>query len=477
MASTAERSHWGSKFGFVLAAAGSAVGLGNIWKFPYIAGENGGGWFVLIYLTCIAVVGLPIMMAEVFIGRTAQNSPVGAFRTLSRPGSPWILTGWLGVVAAFVILSFYSVVAGWAMHYTWLSMTGTFTGMAPETIASTFATGDPENPGLYEHVGLNLFWHILFMLITIIIVIGGVQRGVERAARILMPILFLMMIALLIEAMTMDGFSRAFSFIFGAHSDKLRPAGVLEALGHAFFTLSLGMGAMITYGSYLRRDDDLVSTSVAISILDTTIALLACLILFPIIFTYDMKPGEGPGLVFVSLPIAFSQMPGGAIWATIFFLLLTFAALTSAISLLEVAVSYFIDERSWPRKRATIVCGGAILLIGIPSALSGGTALFGSDFAGATAAIFGENKGKNWFGLFDYISSNWLLPLGGLFIAAFVAWRVGDKAREQGFKSGTRFGAMYWGWVQLLRYIVPIGVALVFLYSIGALAWLLGSDG
>lgn len=461
-----ERAHWGSRLGFILAAAGSAVGLGNIWKFPYIAGENGGGWFVLIYLICIAVVGLPIMMAEIFIGRTAQNSPVGAFRTLSRPGSPWILTGWLGVIAAFVILSFYSVVAGWAMHYTWLSLNGTFSGMTAEAITSAFSTGDRESPGVFEHVGINLFWHVLFMVITIGIVIGGVQRGVERAARILMPVLFLMLIALVIEAMTMDGFGRAFSFIFGAHSEKLRPAGVLEALGHAFFTLSLGMGAMITYGSYLRREDDLVSTSVAIGILDTAIALLACLVLFPIIFSYDMEPGAGPGLVFVSLPIAFAQMPGGAIWATVFFLLLTFAALTSAISLLEVAVSYFIDERGWPRLRATITCGCVILFLGIPSALSGGTAMFGSDFASATEAIFGDGHGKNWFDLFDYISSNWILPLGGLGIASFVAWRVGDAAREQGFKTGSKWGKLYWGWVVLLRYLVPIAVVLILLFSI-----------
>lgn len=459
-----QRAHWGSRFGFILAAAGSAIGLGNIWKFPYITGENGGGLFVLVYLVCIAVVGLPIMMAEIFIGRTAQTSPVGAFRALSRPGSPWILTGWFGVVAAFIILSYYSVVAGWAMHYVVLSAQGTFNGMTPDSVGERFGA-------IYESPLVNVGWHLAFMLVTVAIVIGGVQRGVERAAKVLMPLLFLMMLALLVTAIRSDGFARAANFIFGLHAEKFRPgASVLEALGHAFFTLSLGMGAMITYGSYLKRDDDLVKTSITVGVLDTGIALLACLVLFPIIFSYDMEPGAGPGLVFVSLPIAFGQMPGGTWWATIFFMLLTFAALTSAISLLEVAVSYFIDERGWSRPAATIGCGATIALVGIPSALSGGGGFFGAGMqerTGGLMRLLGQDQGKNWFDLFDYVASNWLLPLGGLSIALFVAWRVGGAAREQGFRSGTRVGRLYWGWVQLLRYVVPIAVLAVFLHAIG----------
>ncbi len=470
MTNTPDRGHWSSKLGFILAAAGSAVGLGNIWKFPYITGENGGGWFVLIYLICIACVGLPIMTAEIFIGRSAQSSPVGAFRALSRPGSPWIGVGWLGVATAFVILSYYSVVAGWAMHYAWLAISGTFAHIAPDRIASIFATGDLSAPGLYENAGLNLFWHVLFMGLTVAIVIGGIRGGVERWARILMPILFLFLLVLLGRAMTTDGFASALDFVFGPHSDKLTPAGVLEALGHSFFTLSLGMGAMITYGSYLKSDDDLVTTSITVSVLDTIIALVACMVLFPIIFSYGMEPSAGPGLVFVSLPIAFAQMPAGSFWASIFFVLLTFAALTSAISLLEVAVSYFIDEKGWRRSRATLLCGGVILVLGIPSALSGGTEFFGAGFQSATGALgVKEGAGLNWFDFFDYLASNWMLPLGGLGIALFVAWRVGGEAREQAFRSGTRFGRLYWAWIHLLRYVVPIGVVLVFLNAIGLL--------
>ncbi|MEZ4648443.1 MAG: sodium-dependent transporter [Candidatus Eisenbacteria bacterium] len=458
---TQERAQWGSRFGFILAAAGSAVGLGNIWKFPYITGENGGGWFVIIYLFCVLLVGLPVMTAEIFIGRTAKNSPVGAFRALSHPGSPWIGVGIMGVVAGFVILSYYSVVAGWALHYVYLSVTNAFAGMESAQVGGSFGA-------LFVNGPLNLLWHVVFMIMTIAIVLGGVREGVERWARILMPALFLMMAVLLVRAATLSGFGNALDFVFGLHADKLRPAGVLEALGHAFFTLSLGMGAMITYGSYLSQKDDLFQTSLTVGVLDTVIALMACMVLFPITFSFGMEPSAGPGLVFQSLPIAFSQMPGGPIWSTIFFILLVFAALTSAISLLEVTSSYFIDEKGWTRKKATWVCGLTTLVVGIPSALSGGK-LFGDRFAEMTAPVFhllGHEAGKNWFDTFDYLASNWLLPLGGLGIALFVAWRIGDEPRRRAFEASGP-SRLYWGWVMLLRYVVPIGVGAVFLHLIG----------
>lgn len=458
-----DRGHWGSKLGFVLAAAGSAVGLGNIWKFPYITGENGGGIFVLIYLACIALVGLPVMMAEIFIGRTAQCSPVGAFRALSRPGSPWIIIGGFGVVAGFVILSYYSVVAGWALHYVYLSATGTFQSLDAGGIGALFGS-------VFANPTINLGWHAVFMVLTVAIVMAGVRGGVERWARILMPLLFAMMVLLLFRAMTTPGFGTAIEFLFAPHTERLTAAGVLEALGHAFFTLSLGMGAMITYGSYLQREDDLVATSVTVGVLDTVIAVLACMVLFPIIFSYGMEAAAGPGLVFVSLPIAFSQMTGGVIWATVFFVLLTFAALTSAISLLEVTASVLIDEKGWSRARAVVTCGTIIFVVGIPSALSGTEGnFFNTGMVDLTANIFGEGNGKNWFDTFDYLASNWLLPLGGLGIALFTAWRVGGAAREQGFKTGSRWGRLYWGWLFLLRWIVPIGVTLVFLHSISVI--------
>ncbi len=454
------REHWSGRLAFVLAATGSAVGLGNIWKFPYITGVNGGGWFVLIYLICVATVALPIMVAEIMLGRATQRSPVLAFRKLAGPRSPWQGIGWLGVAAAFVILSYYSVVAGWTLHYSWLALSQGFAGMQPAEVEALFGQ-------VYADPGINLFWHGLFMLLTIAIVAAGVNAGVERWSRILMPLLFLMILALVLRAAGTDGFGPALDFVFGAHSDRLTPAGVLEALGHSFFTLSLGMGAMLTYGSYLRARDDVVTTSLAVGGLDTLISLMACMMIFPIIFVAGLTPAAGPGLVFVSLPIAFGQLPGGALWAAVFFVLLAVAALTSAISLLEVAVSHAIDWRGVSRRRAAIGIGAVIFVLGIPSALSGGTPLFGSDFAAATEALFGEGHGKNWFDLADYLASNWMLPLGGLGIAVFVAWRMGEHAREQAFRAGSRFARLYWGWVWLLRYIVPVGVVAVFLHALG----------
>jgi NSS family neurotransmitter:Na+ symporter len=449
--------------GFVLAAAGSAVGLGNIWKFPYITGENGGGAFVLIYLACIAIFGLPVMMAEILLGRATQKSPVGAVKALG--GGFWVIFGFLGVLGGFVILSYYSVVAGWAMHFTYLALSGQIVGLGPEGAEQLFGE-------LFTSNGLNLFWHVLFMAITIGVVWGGVNKGIERWSRILMPALFGLMMILLVNAFTMDGFGQAFDFVFGFHTENLTAAGVLEALGHAFFTLSLGMGAMLTYGSYLGKHDDIVSSAITISVLDTVIALTACMVLFPIIFSYGMEPASGPGLVFVSIPIALSQMPAGTFFAFVFFALLVFAALTSAISLLEVVTSYLIDEKGWLRHKATIWAGVIIVLIGIPSALSGGTSLFGDGFASFVdgfAGLFGRSWDKNWFDTFDYLASNWILPLGGLGISLFTAWRVDDAIRHREFLDGSRLAVFYKGWLFLLKFVVPVGIVMVFLHAIGVI--------
>jgi NSS family neurotransmitter:Na+ symporter len=440
--------------GFILAAAGSAVGLGNVWKFPYITGVNGGGAFVLVYLGCIALVGLPVMVAEILLGRASQKSPVGAFRALN--GGGWVAVGWLGVLCGFVILSYYSVVAGWALHYTWLSLTGQLTGLGPEGVEPVF--GD-----LFRSNSLNLFWHTVFMVLTIGVVLGGVGKGIERWSRILMPTLFGLLVILLANSFTLEGFGAGFDFIFGFHTENLTRDGVLEALGHAFFTLSLGMGAMLTYGSYLHRDDDIVAASVTISALDTTLALVASLALFPIIFTFGMEPGTGPGLVFVSVPVALSQMTGGGFLAVVFFFLLVFAALTSAVSLLEVVTSYLIDEKGWTRRKAGLCSGGIILLVGIPSALSGGTELFGSRFAETIGG------GRNWFDTFDYLATNWMLPLGGLGIALFTAWQMDDAIRHRAFLVGTKMAIFYKIWLLLLKFVVPFGISLVFLHAIGVL--------
>jgi NSS family neurotransmitter:Na+ symporter len=294
------------------------------------------------------------------------------------------------------------------------------------------------------------------MVATIGVVLGGVRRGVERWSRILMPLLFVMILVMLVNSFTVDGFSEGFGFVFGFNTQDLTAAGVLEALGHSFFTLSIGMGAILTYGSYLNRHDDIAAASVAISMLDTAIALAAALILFPIIFTFGMAPEAVPGLVFIAVPIALAQLPAGAFLSVIFFALIVFAALTSAISILEVTTSYFIDEHDWSRKKATLFSGAAIAALGIPSALSGSTALFGRAYIG----------GRNWFDSFDYLVSNWLLPLGGLGIALFTAWRLDEAIRHREFLSGSKLAPLYKGWLFLLKFVVPIGIIFVFLHAV-----------
>jgi len=448
------RGHWGSRLGFILAAAGSAVGLGNIWRFPYQVGEHGGGLFVLAYLLCIVFIGLPVFISEVFVGRETQNSPVGAFRALTRPGSPWMIVGFVGVAAGFMILSYYSVVAGWCMHYTWLSVTETFAGQSPEQINSTFAT-------LVSNPALSTMWHLIFMAITISIVIAGIKDGIELWVRILMPALFALLLLLLFYTVSLDTFGESVRFIFLPDFSKFSSASILAALGQGLMSLSVGLGAMIVYGSYLQRNEDIVGTSLWVGGLDALVAILGALVIFPVIFASSLDPAGGPGLVFQSLPVAFSTMPGGMLLAPAFFILLTFAALTSAVSLLEIATSYFIDEKGWSRTKAALGTGGIIAFLGIPAALSASSKLFGEEMTGLV--------GRNWFDLIDYIAASYLLPFGALGIALFVAWKVPESIRSNGFKTGSKFTNFYLGWLFLLRYVVPFAILMVFLQLIGVL--------
>lgn len=448
------REHWGSRLGFVLAAAGSAVGLGNIWKFPYITGENGGGIFVLIYLFCILLVGLPILMAEIVVGRSSQKSPVGAFIELAGEESNWKLIGFLGVLSGFVILSYYSVVAGWALNYTFMSLTNFFEGKTPDEIGAIFGE-------LYTAGGINIFWHSIFMVMVISVVISGVKKGIEKWNRILMPFLILIFIVLAVFSIFLDGWKEAADFVFMPHASKLKPSGVLEALGHAFFTLSLGMGAMLTYGSYLEQESDIPKSSLMIGGLDTFVALLACMVMFPIIFTYGHDPQAGPGLIFQTLPIIFGEIGGGGMFLSfIFFVLIVFAALSSGVSLLEVVTSYLIDEKEWDRVKSTLVTGGIVFIFGVPSALSGSGALFPQ---------WEHMYGKNFFDTFDYLASNWMLPLGGLFIALYVGWVMDPATRKADIQRGTSWTQnwFYKGWVILLKYIAPIAVMLIILQRVG----------
>jgi NSS family neurotransmitter:Na+ symporter len=448
------RPVWGSRLGFILAAAGSAIGLGNIWKFPYITGENGGGLFVLIYLGCVALVGLPIMVAEVLLGRASRQSPVGAFENLSGRPTAWSFTGWLGVGAGFIILSYYSVVAGWALNYILLSLMDRFRHLDAQQTVAVFDQ-------LYTAGDITLFWHLLFLPATVGVVMGGVRRGIERACRLLMPALFVIIVLLVGYSVFLpnQGFLKALDFTFTPHPELLTRRSVLEALGHAFFTLSLGMGAMLTYGSYLDEKADLVRSSVQVVVLDSLIALLACLMVYPVLFSFGLPPAAGPGLVFKSLPMLLSQLPGGLLLALMFFTLIAFAALTSAISLLEVVSATLIDRLGWTRQRAALVAGGLICAFGIPSALSGDGRLFG-----AWAEIFGHN----FFDTMDYLASNWMLPMGGLAIALYTGWVLPDSKRRAAF-GAPEGGRAYGAFVLLLRWVTPVMVLLVLLHKIGLL--------
>ena len=401
------REQWGSRLGFILAASGSAVGLGNIWKYPHMAGENGGGAFTIVYLICILIVGLPIVIAEFVLGRKTQLSPVGAFEKIS-PKSNWKWVGILGVASAFVILSFYGVVGGWTLKYTLISLTGGFTKLA----------GNPDMSGSLFNSFITgslapVIWQIIFMAFTIFVIVQGVKGGIEKWTKIMMPAILVILIVLMIRGLTLPNGMQALDFLFKPKFEDLTASSIVLALGHSFFTLSLGMGTMITYGSYLRRDQNLLSSALWVILLDTLIAMMAGVAIFATVFAMGADPGAGPGLIFVVLPTIFPKIAGGAVWGTLFFFLLFMAALTSAISILEVITAYFIDEKGWARKKATIIFGSVITVVGAFCSLSMGSFNITSFLD------------MSFFDVMDYLSSKYMLPIGGMLTAVFVLYRWG----------------------------------------------------
>ena len=443
------RGFWSSRLGFILAASGSAVGLGNVWKFPYIVGENGGGAFVLIYLVCIFVIGTPIMLAEFTLGRKTHLNTVGVFDQL-RPNSPWIGIGYMGVLGGFLILSFYGVVGGWTYAYVVKSITG-----------SVLAFPSPKEAGAFfgsfiGNTGEVLFYHALFMGTCIAIVLRGVHGGIEKACDILMPALVVILLLLMLRALTLDGAMEGVAFYLTPDFSKISGNVVLIALGQAFFSLSLGMGAMITYGSYLSEKENLTSCTLYVVMFDTLIALMVGMVIFPAVFAMGFEPTEGPGLVFSVLPTVFASMPRGHGVAVIFFILLAIAAITSGISLLEGGVAYFIDQRGWGRKRAVLIVGLTIFALGIPSGLSFG--------------VLADVKllDMTFFDHIDNIASNYLLPLGGMLTAIFVGWVWGTKnAHIEIEKHENKFGFPWaQSWAFLIRYITPVAVGIVFIAKV-----------
>jgi neurotransmitter:Na+ symporter, NSS family len=447
---------WSSRLAFVLAATGSAVGLGNIWKFPYITGEHGGGAFVIVYLVCIAIIGIPIMMAEVMLGRRGRQSPINTMLTLAREAGAdprWSWLGWSGVAAGFLILSYYSVIAGWALAYVFRAMSGTFSGATAEGVSSVFEqlTGDPER---------LLAWHTIFMVMTMMVVARGVRGGLEQAVRFLVPALFVLLLLLDGYAMASGAFDQGLKFLFTPDFTRIDANGVLIAMGHAFFTLSLGMGAIMVYGSYLPERASIAKTSIIIAVLDTVVALLAGMAIFPIVFVNGLEPGAGPGLIFQTLPIAFGHMTGGLVFGTLFFVLLVFAAWTSSISLIEPAVAWLVENRGVTRVHASMYAGITAWAFGLLSILSFNR---WADFKPLSfIPIFAD---ATVFKLLDYLTANIMLPLGGLCIAIFSVWVMKRDDSVQELDIGD--GAGYRLWYTLVRYVTPVAVIIVFLNVTG----------
>lgn len=442
------RDVFSSKFGVIAAAAGSAVGLGNIWKFPYITGVYGGAAFLFVYLGFIALIGLPIMLSELTIGRKSKRNAFGAFKNLA-PGSPWKLVGMLGVAAAFMILAFYGVVAGWSIDYVAKALSGSFSAKSPEEMGSMFLSfiENPVTPILYQ---------LLFMMMTMGIVIVGVKDGIEKYAKFLMPLLVVIIIVLDIRSVTLDGAMEGLKFLFSPDFSKLTGDGILSALGHAFFSLSLGMGTLITYGSYVDDKNNLTITAIQVTLADTAIAILAGIAIFPAVFAFGIEPSSGPGLVFITLPNVFQQMPGGSFFSILFFLLLTVAALTSSISILEVVVAYFQEELKLKRNFSTLLAGILIAIVGVFCSLSMGVL--------KEYTLFNLNL----FDLLDWISANLLLPLGGLFISLFVGWYLGREKIAEELEKGA--GVIPWlltAFIFLVKFVAPGAIAIVFLHGLG----------
>lgn len=442
------RSQWSNRWLFVMATAGSAVGLGNIWKFPYMTGENGGSAFVLVYLLCILLIGLPLMMTEIMLGRRAKRNPVDGMAYLAQEAHghrAWKGIGYMGVLAGILILSFYSVVAGWVLNYVLLAASGDFAGMSADAAKGLFA-------GMISNPGTLIVWHSAFMLMTMFVVAHGVTNGLERANKIMMPVLAMILLVLLGYGMAVGDVGRAIEFMFSPDFSKITPAAILAAMGHSFFTLSLGMGAVMAYGSYLHSHTSIARAAFYVVLTDTAIALVAGVAIFSFVFANGQEPAAGPGLLFQTLPFAFGQMPGGTFFATLFFVLVLFAAWTSSISLVEPAVSWLTENTAMSRNRAAWVIGLPIWLIGLAVLLS---------FNRWEEVKF---LGFNLFDLLDKLTTNILLPLGGLLMAIF-ATRVMAKKHAQA-ELGLHDGHFRLWWFAA-RYIAPTAIVLVFLNLVG----------
>jgi neurotransmitter:Na+ symporter, NSS family len=442
------RDSFGSKFGIIAATAGSAIGLGNIWRFPYVAGENGGAAFLIVYLGFVLLIGIPVMLSEFAIGRRAQRNVFGSFRKLA-PGKPWYLIGLMGVVAAFMILAFYTAVAGWTLEYLFQSLINGFQGMSSAQLNDMYFSfiGSPWRP---------LLWFFVFMALTGFIIMAGVQKGIEKYTKILMPLLLILLVALVIRSVTLPGAAGGIGFLFKPDFSKITASTILEALGQAFFSLSIGMGTLITYASYIQKKENLGSTAVSVAFADTFIAILAGLAIFPAVFAFNIEPGSGEGLVYITLPNIFQQMPGGYFFSIMFFVLLGVAALTSTISVLEVIVAFFVEELKLNRKTATWLATSSVSILGVMCVLS----------TSSMANV--QIGGFTVFGLMNFTSANILLPLGGFFIVLFVAYFLGrEKANTELSNEGKLKASYVPLYMFIIKYLAPLAIAFIFLQGVG----------
>lgn len=448
MSEQGTRDIFTSNFGAIAAIAGSAIGLGNIWRFPYVAGENGGGAFLLIYILFILLIGIPVMTSEFVIGRSAQKNPYGAFRLLA-PGRPWFIIGVMGVLAAFFILSFYTTVAGWTLEYFYQALSGNLSGKTNTELTDMFGK-------FLNHPFRPYLWFIIFTGFTALIIISGVKNGIERYTKILMPFLFVLLIMLCLRSLTLKGAEAGLRFLFNPDISKITPKVILEALGQGFFSLSIGMGTLITYGSYIRKKDNLASTAFFVSISDTFIAVLAGIAIFPAVFALGGVPASGHGLMFIVLPEVFQKLPLGNLFALVFFVLLAIAALTSTISVLEVIVAFLVEEIKMARRKATVAASLSVSVIGLLTVASMGK-------LGSFTIL-----GKNIFGLLEYLTANIMLPLGGLLIVIYIGWfHKKNLTKLEMTNDGTIRSRYFPVYLFLVRYIAPVAITLVFLYGMG----------
>ncbi len=444
-----KRPLFSGRLAIIAVAAGSAIGLGNIWKFPYIAGKNGGAAFILVYLVCIALIGLPVLISDFIIGRRGGGNIIASFKRLAGERTPWLAGGFLALMGSATVLSFYGVVAGWSLKYIVNAATQSFAGKSPDQVGEMFGSFivSPTEPILYQ---------MAFMALTCTVVFAGVKKGIEAFSKVMMPVLFGIVLLLCVRSLTLPGAEAGIAFLLKPDLSKLSAAGVLDALGHAFFTLSLGVGTMITYGSYISPRENLAAAAVQICIADTVIALLAGLAIFPAVFAFGVAPGQGPGLVFVTLPNLFALMPGGDFFCLLFFVLLSVAALTSSISMLEVSVAYVSEDLGLSRKGATLLLTVLISAVGAVCSLSMGQFQSQLTFFGKTV-----------FDLCDFAVSNISMPIGGAVSVLFAGWVLKQDRVEEELGNGGRIAVPFIRvFMFVVKYVAPVGIGIVFIHSL-----------